>query len=164
MSRVSERQRKAAQECAWLSPATLYPATCDTEAVTTKETRYKRVSLLDSQAREGSPPSGAAAPSRPGKRIGQEQLYSIDAQGRREIIKREVVGSAAYEQLLEAARANKQLPGDESHKPETPALPGWWEVPGEGQVPDADEMKAMIRRNLERAAERGKGIVKTWPR
>jgi hypothetical protein len=105
----------------------------------------------------------------------------VDGLGRRNEIDTSQMGELAYQRLLEAASHPLRLDdldaelttfseapqalreGGEPGRETGLLLPDWWEVPKDSGAP-ADELKAMIRRNLERATQHGKGIFKPWPR
>ncbi len=114
---------------------------------------------------------GAARSVFPGRR----KLYSVDVLGRREEIDTSRMSLPAYLRLLEAfqnpVRLNdpngtlqvtsepaRELPEGCKLGPETGLpVPEWWELPEADTT--TGELQSMIRRNMERAAREGKGLL-----
>ena len=107
----------------------------------------------------------------------RQPLYSVDGFGRRSEIEVGHMSEGAYQALLEACQNPIRLDGppqdydltpDQAQSfdlpdgcklgPETELpLPEWWELPGVEAT--AEEIQAMIRRNLKRAQREGKGAL-----
>ena len=103
----------------------------------------------------------------------REKLFSVDVFGRRSEIDTSRMGATAYQKLLESF-ANAIRFDDPSHKltefpepervvfegctlgPETRLpIPDWWQTPGLGA--SLDEIKAILKDNLQKARERRDG-------
>ena len=107
----------------------------------------------------------------------RQKLYSVDGLGRRSEIEMGHMSEGAYQALLEACQnpirfdgppqdydltaakeTSFELPDDCKLGPETGLpMPEWWELPGVEAT--AEEIQAMIWRNLKRAQREGKGTL-----
>ena len=107
----------------------------------------------------------------------RQQLYSVDGLGRRSEIETGHMSEGAYQALLEACENPIRFDGPPQDYDMTAAketsfdipdgcklgsetelpLPEWWELPGAQAT--AEEIQAMIRRNLKRAEREGKGAL-----
>jgi hypothetical protein len=107
----------------------------------------------------------------------RQKLYSVDGFGRRSEIETGHMSEGAYQALLEACQnpirfdgppqdydmtaakeTSFELPEGCKLGPETELpLPEWWELPGVEAT--AEEIQAMIWRNLKRAQREGKGTL-----
>lgn len=139
--------------------------------------------------REGSPPQAATASessrthSERGNLLSNARsifgnrpaLYSVDVYGRRSEIDTRNMGPMAYRALLDAfeqadlpyepiSPLHREAPPGGKIGPETGLpLPDWWELPDEATT--SEELQALLRRNLNRAAKDGKSpLVRAFPR
>ena len=105
----------------------------------------------------------------------RRKLYSVDVLGRREVIDTSQMSLPAYLRLLEAFRTpvrlddpngtlqtvsepDREFPEGSKLGPEMGLpLPAWWELPANDTT--TGELQRMIRRNMERAAREGKGLL-----
>lgn len=140
------------------------------------KTLYKRESIQTDNPTEDGGLLGSARPSdrscpekKPSARgtLARQDIFAVDVLGRRERLDVESMSEAAYQKLLDAARNPIRVDGpmpEMSERPEpAPArLPEWWEVPGE--TDSAEEVKAILRRNLERATQRKAPGTGSWKR
>lgn len=139
-------------------------------------TLYKRESIQTDNPTEDGGLLGSARLSdrscpekKPSARgtLARQDIFAVDVLGRRERLPVEEMSEAAYQKLLDAARNPIRVDGPiqkmaERPEPAPARPPEWWEVPGETAT--AEEVKAMLRRNLEEL-ERSRGKAPSgWKR
>lgn len=134
-------------------------------------TLYKRENIQTDNPTEDGGLLGSARPSDrscPEKKPSARQdIFAVDVLGRRERLDVESMSEAAYQKLLDAAKNPIRVDGpmpEMAERPEpAPARPPeWWEVPGETAT--AEEVKAMLRRNLEELEKRQGKAPSGWKR
>lgn len=139
-------------------------------------TLYKRENILPDNPTEDGGLLEAACPSdrscpekKPGARgtLARQDIFAVDVLGRRERLDVEGMGEAAYQKLLDAAknplRVDGSMPGLAERPEPTPARPPeWWEMPSE--TASVEDVKAMLRRNLEELEKRRGSAPDGWKR